>query len=163
MERTRNALALTARCRQACNTEAPGFKDNKAVEQCLLLLLHQPHKIAWKPAPGRSRKTHEDNPTGAMSMREYELTKIFIFRNQDAVFADREIDHVGVFQSLCKFAHCQHVMPIVFSARTTPKSQLSSARNFNDKAASGLGKDAYLLVCERIGRVAHRRLDVLAR
>ena len=48
-------------------------------------------------------------------------------------------------------------------AGTTPKSQLSPARNFNGKAASGLGNDADLLVRECVGRVAHGRVDGLAR
>ncbi len=50
-----------------------------------------------------------------------------------------------------------------FLASTTPKSQLSSARNFNGNAASGLGNEADLLVRKRVRRVAHRRVDGLAR
>lgn len=64
-------------------------------------------------------------------MREYELTKILVFRDQDAVFADGKIDHVRVFQSLCKFGHRQDVVPILPSMLAQPRNHNSRLRGIS--------------------------------
>ena len=42
----------------------------------------------------------------------HELTKVFIFRDQDAIFAGGKLDHIRIFQSLSNLTHCEHIVPV---------------------------------------------------
>lgn len=81
---------------------------------------------------GVSGKTDENYAGGICRVRVNKLSKILVFSQENAVLTDCKIDDHLIGHTRRQLAHGCDIMACLANARTTAKSQLSSARKRTD-------------------------------